>query len=401
METVVNQELRILLQFLLWIIGGGIGIILILWICAQFDFFVTGNPTGQVKAIMKNETFERAIGKIPGHIVTERGLVMRLPKGMTSDPNLSLMNRLLGIYWIGIAPICSVFVYYFEWEKLRIIAGSGERETPDGKKIPVTDSEGTVVVQRGERVDSMFYRYPYPMTAVAAEIIGNYMYDISTLATIELVNLEQALFIVLPTGSWLTEAKAAVLAAIRYYASSRTVDELRQNMKKMSTGTATAVPGATATSDFEKEIIDRVNKGKRGLIALYGVKLSGIQLIKITLHDPSEDKAITKATTAKAVAEAEAEATVAKAKGAAETVRIAADADAYKIDTLAAANTARVTSVLGAAAKIPGAIGVIFEEARRDGIVGSKAQTLVIGQGQGVMVTTPPALPAAPTQTGP
>ncbi len=370
------QELMYLLEYLLY--AGLIVVVLALtiYLLAYFDIFFMFVSEGQIRFVMKSKSFHRAVESIKGYLIEkDTGKLRPLAPG-EKDTGVNILSQLTGIYIVGLWPIYNVFKYWFSWSKLKI-SGQARHEVEDRKEI----------------VKSMLFRNPYPMTAPAAETSGNIPYDIETLTTLQATNPQKAMFGVQPTGSYLTEATARVMSAVRLYASTRTIDELRQCLIKLhNAGLMPAMQGPNpAAASFENEIMHLVNDGPTGLDELFGVKVVAIQLFDLQLHDPSEDKALTKATTAKAVAEELNKVKDEDAKGDAKAIRTRTDAQVYQIDQVTKANNRRIRATFRAANVVPGGIDILKTEALRDAIVGSKASTLVFDPSKAGLMLTPSA----------
>lgn len=377
----------LLVKFLAILLIIGVPFVLFAYAAALFNFIFMFVPSGEIRTLIRGASFHRAVINIAGRTINRMtNDIVALPPGK-KDPNLTWFNRLFGLYFVGIPPFQSVFGYKFKWPKIDL---SEDEKSSRGFHIQV----------REEMVYSLFFSYAYPMVSTATEIQGNVPYDIDVVATIEVVNPEKALFKVLPSGQWLTRAQAMTLDAVRRYASTRTVDELRENVSSSSSGTGSK---KGAKSDFESTILGIVNgtatkPGK--LIEQVGVKIASINMISIQVHDPTGDGKLAAALTAQVVAQEQAKATVAEAEGYAKSTGLRADADAGRINKIAEADAKRVTSVIGEASKYPGGTAVLATESMERAISNSKAQTLVLGGNPSSTIMVPTTTgPAAPTTT--
>ncbi len=381
----------LLIKVLVIVVAASVPTVLLAYLLALFDFIFMTVPSGQIKVIVKGESFHWAIPNIDGHTIDHVTNDIRPLKPGETDPNKTFLNNWFGLWMVGIPVMRSVFHYDFRWPKIKI---TGEED--DGSKIFHID-------RREENVKTIFWRYAYPVVSKESEVKGQIPQDISTLVTIEIVNPRKALFDIQPPGEWLTRAMGVIIAAIRKYASQRTLEELQQELRSSST---TAGSGKPSNTDFEKEIMRLANgtdKKPSKLVTQIGVKVSAISMLSIKVHDPTGDNRLTNAVTAKVVAEEEAKAVRAKADGDAYQIDKIGTARAEVIKKIAKADAKRVKDVVVQAASVPGGADVLIAEAQRDGITASKAGTLVVGQHSGVMLnaSNAPVRPTAPAGTTP
>lgn len=317
-------------------------------------------PQNEIVYIMKGDSLKRIIANIHGKALDVNDNLVDLPDGVEHDPTHSEFNKRYGVFFIGIPFINKPLRYMFQWDKW------SKKQKESGYEIK----------PRNEEVTSLFFRYPYPILAKEIEISGNLQFNIQLLVTMEAVNPRKALFDTLPHGTWLQQVEASVIAAIRVWASKKSIDEIRN-----------------ATTAQFASMIRKVNTGfkasngepHRSVIDFIGMKVVGVNLIEI---EPSDSK-VKETIQQRAVAEQQALAKKETAKGNAAAITIEADAEAGAIEKIGDAKTRVAKTLYAAATSVQGGSHMFIAEAARDAATGSKATVYAPGGSAGVMVSVP------------
>ena len=267
---------------------------LMLYAMAKSDFVVGFCPSGHIKTAMNGESLCRFIVNVPGYRLGQSGpQAGRLVKDPTVRPSW------LGIYWIGIPPFRQILRYPYSWRKWA---------APKARAgVPVTARETVTyqIVARNELVDSLVFRYPYPVLVTNAKLKGNIDVRVTLLVTVEIVHPETTLFKITPSGTWINLVIAKVEEAVRGWSGSKSVDDLRQ-LKDQAT-----------PDDFRNAILV-VNKGKDGILALCGVKIISTEFQYFQFESPEVEKAFQ----APVLAIQAKEVTITKAEATAEEITL-------------------------------------------------------------------------------
>lgn len=310
---------------------------------AQYNIFFTVVLEGQVRGIMVNDKFSRAIMSYEGYIFAHQDRVSypnEDPWDIVEDVrkvSLKQLRNLLpsfmrNIYWIGIWPFAQGYIYRFQWTRLeQTIGKDGEVQN-----VPKFDDK---------LIDYVLVKDDIYITPVdRAETNEQIPLDIQLLLTLYVKNPYKALFRV---QHWLESARNQIGARVRAFVGTKSYRELTNPEKSE----VEAKAGEVLLSDEHLGgILKEIEKN-------WGVGCRRVQINKI---DPGSDlaKNFIEASTILYVTEQKAKANEAEGRGLA----------------------ARATALYQAVEKVPGGKEMFIAEAIRD----SKISTLVAGPG-GVM----------------
>lgn len=334
----------------------GLSLVLI-YLLAKLDWHTTFVETGDIKFIVSGERLKKVIANVPGYHPKYDGddWVLARSGDSEKDEYEPFFTRWFGIHWVSILyPIKKVHRYTFDWS--RLFTGT----KPDEKKGPieVVSEEGKYFLQhRHEAVNSLYFRYAYPVVAVEVEIKGNLRVTITILITTEVVYPARPVF--LYKGNWLEPVMSAVRDAIAGFVNDMDIDDVRNNIAKEK-----------MSHDFADYIMEAVN-GE--LVDKVGVRITKVDFVRYDLSE--RHKAETAAITAKEVARLNALAKMEDAKGEA----------AFTVATLTA-KADGLEQLLSKAGTHPLGAAILQEQIRTEGLLGFRGNVLSLGNQGGIPV---------------
>ena len=354
-------------------IAGGIAIVagipfLLQWL-AKENILVTTVKEGTGKAIMRGDSFDHFIMSFAGYhlndprespeklgkdtgwyepylkdesgkVVTLDGKPVKLPdwevvyhgpdnqKGFKKtgddfyDDRHPLLKK-LGLYWVGLPWINSVYVYGFEWN-----------ETFTDKKIDGKER----ILPRAEPTDFFYVAdFTYAIVTGGAETKDRLPTDELTLVTIAIRNPYRALF----TGEdWIRRATSAINRHVRNFVSSKGYDELI-SLAKEECKLVKEIADMWS-EEFSMPIIrlsefladeNEDSQMPRGLKGRYGIEIRTADLQSIELSGtPEEKKEHQEAAAAKYTAEQTAKATILTGTADAQIIKLKGDQEAKALE---------------------------------------------------------------------
>ena len=330
-----------------------------LGLLADRDILFTFCAEGEIKYLMKGDTLWRVIMRVFGKKIDSQFDIVDDPTPEKHWLNpLWYLEHYYGIFWIGFPPF-GLHVYNFEWDKL-VNEGDDRYE----------------ISHRKELVDSLFFRYTYPVVARGVDLGGNLMIDIFATIVVEAVNVYRPVHIL--KGNWFIPLRGAVEGAMNDYPKGQGIKKFREEEKQ------------APNSDFAKRVL-RVNRRKGGVIDMTGMKIVSFNYGKydITPNQPEIQAALL----AKQREELLAQGVVAKSKGDATSIRNIGKAEADAAEAqLAVADRHRLGAEL-------------LQNRNLSRAISEHEGALVFGQGSGIMIgtdsggRTPPPSPSSPPRT--
>lgn len=326
-----------MLDIFLTIILVLVAFVVVAYVLALSNICFAFGIEGAAKIVVKNGVFDHALMWWEGHRLND-------PRRLTYDPAnrawevLETGNpsdkpspyawwqlhwrflELFGIYWYGLYPFKDIHIYRFKWTEETL--GENNRQIPK---------------HRDEYTDRIYVmNFAYWIKLVAAENADNEPLDLDYLLTVQIKNPYWALFHI---DDWLGRVSADANNAAKMYVGSRTFDDVKREAK-VSTGNM---------SEFAQELYELntnspTQPGTSGVQDAYGVKITAASLVEVSFAGIASEE-LTRATTAKIVAEREAQAAVATAIGLANATRERAKGDADAARELAKGQTDAIETV--------------------------------------------------------
>lgn len=332
-------------------------LLMLLYTLARLDWHATFVPSGEIKFITRGEEVDRILASIPGHRLTHDGHRWVLSKGDVETNYQAFFTRWFGIHWVSILfPLKRVHIYRFRYSHLYTGTKPEERE---GRTLQKVGGEGEYYIEhRDEPVDSLYYRYVYPVLADEVELKGNLRVNVLVLITIETRYPFEPVFIY--KGNWLDPVFSAVRGAITDFCRGKNLEKFREAPKEDDGG------------EFDKGI-----KGlSKRLLETVGVEIVQVDFVKYDLAARHEEEQ--KAFTAREVARLNAEGR--EQEGLGEEKFLAAQARGLR-------------AFVEAANAHPQGAAIIAAIQRKEGLTNFRGQVLSEGGGVGMPVivdTRPP-----------
>lgn len=95
-------------------------------------------------------------------------------------------KKFLGLYWIGLPPYRKILDYVFSWDRL-VTEASKKEEEAKGRTVEYTGIGDLWVSHRSEKLNSLYFRYTYPIIVKGVELAGRITVDIAFNVTVEVV----------------------------------------------------------------------------------------------------------------------------------------------------------------------------------------------------------------------
>jgi len=163
---------------------------------ALSDIFFGICPQGQIKIITKGGSYHDFFHSVGGWKKEGNKLVEK------EGEDFGLLHRWIGLYWVGLWPIYKIHTYKFEWQTIK-----------DEK-----------IVSRSELVNSIFFRFEYPLEFKDLETKDNFKTTVVMQVLTETFCPELALF---KARNWLNVLKAAIESKVRDFIGGYTFEEIR------------------------------------------------------------------------------------------------------------------------------------------------------------------------------
>lgn len=325
-------------------VGFSIGIVYLL---AKNDMQLTFAPTGEIKFIESGESVSRVIVNVPGKTYDFATDTIR--DGATKS---HWWTRHWGIVWVSLFyPLKKVHKYDFEYDEL-------QAET-DPKTKEVVYVMNHRAYDDGNAVNSLYWRYQYPVLAREVEIQGNFQIKVLVNVTFEVIKPVYLIFAL--KGNWMPFAVSAVSGFIEAYSKGKNFDEFRMAVADDKTDGSLA-------------------KFLTGTLILDGsVRIAETKFVTFDLSGSSET--IRTANTNVAISEINGKAKAAEAKGDAEALVTSATARAQEIKLVGDAEMAIFEKRAQIVGSNPATASVLAAEELSEAIKVAKPQTLVLGKG--------------------
>lgn len=341
-------------------------LLVLLYFSADADMQATFLETGEIKFVVWGESVERVLENIEGwHYHEATGEIIEDDPAVGYHRAKSLLEGWLGIYWVSILyPIKKIHLYQFEWPKL--LMGGHPQDASKGKIVPVGGDSDYSIEHRDEPIDSLYFRYAYPVFSETVELADNFTVDILVNITFQVVFPKTPVFVF--KGKWLAPATAAVRGAIADFSNNWNLEKFRDLDKQLP------------DNEFSRAIM-KINGDPAaaggygpGIIKSFGVMVHKVDFIKYDLSEKHQQ--VIDASTAEKVAELNANAARKTAGGVADAIRSVQGAEA---EMLTARLAAASTHALGGE--------VLIEQLRKEGLIGFRGSVLSLGESRtGVMV---------------
>lgn len=308
------------------------------YVLALNDICFTFGIEGAAKVVVKNGVFDHAMMWWEGHQLNDPRRISYDPSrrawdviGLPSSPSAKPSQyawwqlhwrflELFGIYWYGLYPFKEIYVYRFKWTEETL--GENNRQIPK---------------HRDEYTDRIYVmNFAYWIKLIAAENADNEPLDLDYLLTVQISNPYWALFRI---DDWLGRVSADANNAAKMYVGGKTFDDVKREAKVASGN----------MSEFAQELHELntnspTQPGTSGVQDAYGVTITAASLVEVTFAGIASEE-LTRATTAKIVAERNAQAAIATAVGEANATRERAKGDADAARELAKGNAEAIDTV--------------------------------------------------------
>ncbi|HEC30441.1 MAG TPA: hypothetical protein ENI66_00305 [Candidatus Yonathbacteria bacterium] len=337
-------------------------LLVLVYTLARRDKYATTMEPGEIKLIVAGDSLIRVLLNIDGRHYDDASHRIVTNEDWYKEYR-PLITVFFGIYWVSIFhPIRGLFVYQFEWDNL-VSKGHLDENEENGKHIVQLGASGDYFLKhRDEPVDSIYWRYTYPVFAEQVELKDNFKVDVLANITFEVFDPYFAVFIM--RGKWLTQSTVASKGAIADFGRNLDINEFRSTKKHGD------------DSEFSKAImhINGSTTGRAtssdvpqiGIIEAFGAGVYKVDYVKFDLSEGQEDAE--KATKAVQIADLNARATIKTATGDAVAVRRVGKAEAKAL-----------TALMGDGS--PARAAVLQEQVRTKGLVGFKGSVLSLGGG--------------------
>ncbi len=263
--------------------------VLIIWVIAHTEEVFTFCDEGTGFAATRGDSAPTFKISFKGHflrfneelgvqeVVAERDL----PDGEVAPKIggfLGLLEKYLGIFWVGIYPFKKRYKYTFHWSEW------------DAGKV------GHVPRRRDDESNFFYVKtFQYSVELLAAEVEGNISANIEFSLFVKIIYPEIALFRV---ENWFNQLSDFAISRARLYAGNRTFSELRNE----AGGTRNNQAGVTGNIMFSEYILglnERISENEPvGVKERLGVEIMSAQMVEIDLAGtPEEISRAHKATT--------------------------------------------------------------------------------------------------------
>ncbi len=264
---------------------------------ARADKQFTTVPEGEIKFIVEGDMLKHILVNIPGHYIKGEGLEAKVKKGESSQTEFmslpSWLAKMFGmnakkrmpIYYVGIDyPKTRVLVYEYVWEKL------------------LKEEKGNKIEHRDEPVNSLYWRYPYPVEAKEVELKGNFKVDVTVVATVEIIRPYIPIFVL--KGKWFSPLTAAIQGAITSYGGQVDFNKFREDLLRKDLRTKKGI--AEQTPQEGVTLVEAIVAINDTLEETYGVKI--IQVDFVSLEPSAGQETVRNALTAVEIAKQKAQA---------------------------------------------------------------------------------------------
>lgn len=361
---------------MLWvIIGFTVGILIL----SYFLFYLLGVnkifysfvKEGEIEFSVLGETLHKIWPNLRGYELKKDKVMIDLGKekdGTTTTETIwadrffplpegkETKKKFLGLYWIGIPPYCKILEYTFSWDRL-ITEASKKEEEAKGRTAEYTGIGDLWVSHRSELLNSLYFRYTYPIVVKSVELKGQITIDIAFNVTIEVVVPVIPIFFL--KGRWFLPFTAAFKGIISDCLKGMELEDFAKMDKGNEFNLAIAnnnelLISTTGMKSFQTNYIDYVISGSQEMI---------------------------KAASAKKIAKLNAEAVVETAKGKAKSEILEAVGKAKSVRLDGAAKARKLDDLMKTANEHDGGVEVLKQQIFTEGLMETEISVLSLGQG--------------------
>lgn len=234
----------------------------ILYLMAKNKILLFFPKEGQIYAIMKGGKFHKFLASVEGWHLEKRedGYDhMTQNVGLEGDELTPWYTHLLGIAFIGIPPIYKVYEYPFSWVKM-----GKEKDSTSFKLVP----------RHEERVDSLFFQFPYGFEIEELETRDNVPVTVQVLATVQILVPYKTLFM---THDWLAQLTGYINDKVKLIIAQKGISDV-QNIEE---------------AEFQEALFSlniRVEEANMGLEPLIGVRIIDADFLGYDIVTDEETK---------------------------------------------------------------------------------------------------------------
>ena len=325
---------------------------------------------GEIEFRMTGGTLNKIMPNVSGYYLEESSVEFEREKGVRESitakrffplPNEQKSKKnFLGLFWIGIPPR-KILEYDFSWD-MAISKQSSEEEKKKGRAVEETEFGDFWISHRTEIVNSLYFRYTYPIVVRGVELKGIIPIDIAFNVTIEtVVPIIPVIFL---KGRWFLPFTAIFKGIIS------------DNLKGME------------FADFEQikkgEVLGKaIKKENDRFIRATGMKALNVDYKDYAKSGTEEEKA---AISAEKIAQLKARAAIAESEGKSKAIINIAKAEAEKINLERLAKATTLIDLLEAAKGHPKGAYVLIEQIRTEGLEAFGGQVLSLTPTSGLQI---------------
>lgn len=259
----------------------------------EMEFVVTGETLHKIMPNLRSYDLEKK--KVEVKVLSKDGKTVSgetifAEQFIQLGENEEKKKKFLGLYWIGLPPYRKILEYTFSWDRLITEASKKEEETK-GRTVEYTGIGDLWVSHRSEKLNSLYFRYTYPIVVKGVELAGRITVDIAFNVTVEVVVPVIPIFYL--KGRWFLPFTAIFKGII----SDRLKNMELKKLEEMDKGV-----------EFNLAVAEK----NELLISTTGMKSFQTNYIDYAVAGSAEEK---KAATAEKLAELNAKAEVKKAEG--------------------------------------------------------------------------------------
>lgn len=311
----------------------------LIWVLANVNaFFCFGFEDRAIIIEMGKKYFRTIIGRRNTDVDAQTGQIINLtpPNAVKRNFFAAFLASQLGIYWIGIWPICSVYRHKQKWMTWELIPGT---------------EKYAAVAKEKWLYHVLLSAYPYYFRAEGLECTDEIPLDVECVVTSQIINPYKSVYL---TPDWLRLMDVETKAAAKNFITSKSYREL--------TADKSAAKDALAQFIFD---------------ALHNYMLTwGVEVLKVSINQIAPPKDFIVASTERYVAEQKGLATIETAKASAEAAKFNKEATVTNAEAtqqaaiLAATGTAQAIRTTGTAeAERLETIAIMLKEHPEAGIV--------------------------------
>lgn len=259
---------------------------------ADQDLLFTYRPEGQVKYLMNGDNLVKMLYSIPGKMILQKDTVevngsktnleTKLPWRIgdvvvlddpKKDVQSNLIEKLFGVYWIGIPPR-RILTYTFDWWR---------QQRPGDQALADKDTQGYEVVSkkyhlvhRVAKTNYHEYQFVYPILAENVETLQQVQVTIKGTITVETRNAYIPVMFL--KGNWFEQVRSAAIGAINDYVNPVTLEFLRKK------------PKGKNGSDIEMAV-KGINEGVEGIVHTTGMAIVSFNFEALEVTETEVERA--------------------------------------------------------------------------------------------------------------